>query len=62
MIAILGFNSLHRIYHCFPYAAKTNDDHMISVTTVMMATMIKINMMYALGDVGALDYKTISHY
>ena len=62
MIAILGFNSLYRIYHCFPYVARINDDHLISVPTVMMTTMIKINMMYTLGDVGALDYNTISHY
>ena len=62
MIAILGFNSLYRIYHCFPYVARINDDHLISVAIVMMTTMIKINMMYTLGDVGVLDYNTISHY
>ena len=37
MIAILAFNSLKRVCH---YAARINDDHMISVTTVMMTTMV----------------------
>lgn len=36
-IAILAFNSLKRVCH---YAARINDDHMISVTTVMMTIVI----------------------